>query len=233
MRRCIAVVAVAAALLLPSPVALAHHEQEHDQPSSECPDQSQNAGATPPDCGDDRDGDGVPSKKDNCPDAVNPGQEDTDGNGVGEACQDDDGDGHFNDTDNCPDAANPGQEDTDGNGVGDACGPLVAPVVQSEGECSAMFSGDIAHLDGTANCTFTLTNNVITIDGTASSEVKVTLWTMYGTLLGSCSSQAQDSSAVSSCSVDVTTDLPTGASVICRGWSPGIGTISCSSEDDG
>jgi cysteine-rich repeat protein len=34
----------------------------------------------------DRDEDGVPDHRDNCPDVFNPGQEDTSGNGVGDAC---------------------------------------------------------------------------------------------------------------------------------------------------
>ena len=35
----------------------------------------------------DRDGDGVPDSKDNCPDAFNPFQRDSDGDGVGDVCQ--------------------------------------------------------------------------------------------------------------------------------------------------
>ena len=96
----------------------------------------------------DNDGDGFANNVDNCPEVANPGQKDTDGNGIGDACEsdsghtddgghedgdhgggsdgsgnvpDNDGDGFANNVDNCPEVANLGQKDTDGNGIGDAC----------------------------------------------------------------------------------------------------------------
>jgi len=69
----------------------------------------------------DSDGDGIADTSDNCPSDANPGQEDADNNGVGDACQDSDGDGVTDAEDNCPSASNPGQEDADSNNIGDAC----------------------------------------------------------------------------------------------------------------
>jgi hypothetical protein len=79
-------------------------------PDGPCPDNA------------DDDGDGIPNDSDNCPHTPNPDQEDTDGDGVGDACASDtDGDGVDDSVDNCPNTPNPDQNDSDGDGIGDAC----------------------------------------------------------------------------------------------------------------
>jgi hypothetical protein len=74
----------------------------------------------------DADEDGVLDSVDNCAEASNPGQADSDGDGIGDACQeepDSDGDEVSDEVDNCPEDANKEQTDSDENGVGDACEP--------------------------------------------------------------------------------------------------------------
>ncbi|KAI8515759.1 hypothetical protein Bbelb_065720 [Branchiostoma belcheri] len=101
-------------------------------------------------CGLDGDQDGYPDvslpcndtkcSKDNCPGIPNSGQENTDGDEMGDACDDDmDNDGFLNavvrildNQDNCPFVANALQLDSDGDGIGDVCDncPVVANVDQ-------------------------------------------------------------------------------------------------------
>lgn len=70
----------------------------------------------------DTDLDGTIDDSDNCPSDSNPGQEDQDGDDIGDVCDaDKDGDGVPNDTDNCPVTPNADQTDTDGNLIGDVC----------------------------------------------------------------------------------------------------------------
>ncbi len=70
----------------------------------------------------DKDGDGISNENDNCPGVFNPGQEDLDGDLIGDLCDDDiDGDGVINSNDNCPSDYNPTQADSDADGLGDEC----------------------------------------------------------------------------------------------------------------
>jgi hypothetical protein len=66
-------------------------------------------------------GDGWLDIEDNCKSHWNPGQEDGNGDGVGDACEDYDGDNVVNACDNCPTVTNSSQRDNNKNNAGDAC----------------------------------------------------------------------------------------------------------------
>ena len=91
----------------------------------------------------DSDGDGVCDVADDCPEAANPTQADTNGDGIGDACADDDHDGLVNTEDNCPFSENPQQEDGDSDGFGDVCDNCIGVASQTQSDVDSDLVGDV------------------------------------------------------------------------------------------
>jgi hypothetical protein len=96
----------------------------------------------------DLDRDGVPDRGDDCRGTANPGQADSDLDGLGNACDgDDDGDGVPDASDDCPLAANPDQVDADQDSLGDACDVCPDDADPDQRDSDADGAGDLCDGD--------------------------------------------------------------------------------------
>lgn len=97
----------------------------------------------------DTDGDAATDCIDNCPIVFNPGQADSEGDGIGDACRNDyDGDGIKDLLDNCIAIPNPRQANANGNELGDVCDPDSKFFGGPEPELQLQGGGDI----GSGSC---------------------------------------------------------------------------------
>ncbi|XP_063594893.1 cartilage oligomeric matrix protein-like [Penaeus indicus] len=142
------------------------------------------------DCAPDSDLDGYPDtelgcsskycRKDNCINRPNSGQEDADGDGLGDACDSDaDGDGFNSGSDNCPLIANPKQQDADSDGRGDVCDNCPAVSNPNQRDVDGDQVGDACDddidndgsLNAADNCPLIANSNQADADGDGLGDV--------------------------------------------------------------